>query len=284
MIPTLRALPSPGEALTWLRGFGFYRERSQLLAYLELHLPRILATLRLLPVRDDAVARPGGLLELGASPYAMSLLAMRHLGYQVTPVNFFGDYGEPTGWTDEARLVHDTTGEEHVFRYPILNVERDALPYEDGSFDVVLCCEVLEHLARDPSHMLAEIHRVLAPGGCLVLTTPNAKRLHNTWLLLRGHNVFPAYSAHGVYGRHNREYTPWDLTEILREHHFTPRVLVDDAYPHGLLYRLATALGPLRRRRDNLFAVAVAFGETVKRHPAWLYEHQESAPAARAEG
>lgn len=277
MRPSRAPLPSEAEALAWLRGFGFYRERPDLVAYLELHARRILATLRHLGPHAGPPGIPGRLLELGASPYAMSLLALRHLAYEVTPVNFFGDYGDPTGWTDEVRLAHDTTGEEHLFRYPILNVERDALPHADASFDAVLCCEVLEHLARDPSHMLAEIHRVLVPGGRLVLTTPNAKRVHNTWLLVRGHNVFPAYSVHGVYGRHNREYTPWDLTEILREHHFTPRVVVDDAYPHGALYRLATAAGPLRRRRDNLFAVATAHGETVKRYPTWLYEHQGGA-------
>jgi 2-polyprenyl-3-methyl-5-hydroxy-6-metoxy-1,4-benzoquinol methylase len=50
------------------------------------------------------------------------------------------------------------------------SVER--LPFGDGSFDVVLCSEVVEHL-RSPRDGVRELARVLAPGGRLVLTTPN---------------------------------------------------------------------------------------------------------------
>ncbi|MBE3070032.1 MAG: class I SAM-dependent methyltransferase, partial [Planctomycetes bacterium] len=50
----------------------------------------------------------------------------------------------------------------------------DPLPYEDGRFDSVLCTDVLEHLvpARQDA-MLAEVARVLAPGGRFFMTTPN---------------------------------------------------------------------------------------------------------------
>jgi SAM-dependent methyltransferase len=46
------------------------------------------------------------------------------------------------------------------------------LPFEDGSFDTVLSFQVLEHV-RDTTHYLSEIRRVLVPGGCLVVVTPN---------------------------------------------------------------------------------------------------------------
>jgi len=46
------------------------------------------------------------------------------------------------------------------------------LPFDDASFDVVLCREVIEHVESVP-HTLREFHRVLAPGGRLVLTFPN---------------------------------------------------------------------------------------------------------------
>lgn len=46
-----------------------------------------------------------------------------------------------------------------------------ALPFEDGSFDLVLCAETLEHV-RDVQLLLSEIRRVLVPGGTLALTTP----------------------------------------------------------------------------------------------------------------
>jgi SAM-dependent methyltransferase len=49
-----------------------------------------------------------------------------------------------------------------------------ALPYPDGTFEAVLCTDVLEHLphqAQGP--LVAEVARVLAPGGRFGLTTPN---------------------------------------------------------------------------------------------------------------
>jgi 2-polyprenyl-3-methyl-5-hydroxy-6-metoxy-1,4-benzoquinol methylase len=46
------------------------------------------------------------------------------------------------------------------------------LPSPDGSFDVLVCTEVLEHLER-PHDALAELFRVVRPGGHLVITVPN---------------------------------------------------------------------------------------------------------------
>ncbi|MBI3182470.1 MAG: class I SAM-dependent methyltransferase [Myxococcales bacterium] len=46
------------------------------------------------------------------------------------------------------------------------------LPYAEGSFDLVLSMDVVEHLA-EPLRHLREAARVLRPGGRLLLTTPN---------------------------------------------------------------------------------------------------------------
>jgi ubiquinone/menaquinone biosynthesis C-methylase UbiE len=48
----------------------------------------------------------------------------------------------------------------------------EALPFHNETLDVVLLIEVLEHVQNDKV-ALKEIHRVLAPGGVLILTTPN---------------------------------------------------------------------------------------------------------------
>lgn len=53
----------------------------------------------------------------------------------------------------------------------------DALPIADGSYDVILCTQVIEHVP-DPAAVLAECFRVLVPGGCLALTAPLLWELH----------------------------------------------------------------------------------------------------------
>ena len=54
------------------------------------------------------------------------------------------------------------------------------LPYESGSYDVVLLSEVIEHL---PAHqpIISEVGRVLVPRGVFVMSTPNLQRLHSRW-------------------------------------------------------------------------------------------------------
>ena len=46
------------------------------------------------------------------------------------------------------------------------------IPFADGSFDLVTCNMVMEHLS-EPARAVAEIARVLTPGGALIIATPN---------------------------------------------------------------------------------------------------------------
>ena len=56
-----------------------------------------------------------------------------------------------------------------------LRADEYRFPYEDASFDVVLAASVLTHLLEDAAaHYLAEIARVLRPGGRAVLLEPQA--------------------------------------------------------------------------------------------------------------
>jgi SAM-dependent methyltransferase len=71
-------------------------------------------------------------------------------------------------------------------------VEADAteLPFEDGSFDLVVSNHVLDHVGGRPEkeHHLAEIRRVLRPGGCCYLTVANR------WVLVEPHFRLPFLS------------------------------------------------------------------------------------------
>ncbi|RMF79571.1 MAG: class I SAM-dependent methyltransferase [Chloroflexi bacterium] len=65
--------------------------------------------------------------------------------------------------------------------FPELDVRFDAhhLPFAASSFRVILCTEVLEH-THTPQQVLDEFHRVLTPGGKLILTTRFIFPLHDT--------------------------------------------------------------------------------------------------------
>jgi SAM-dependent methyltransferase len=52
------------------------------------------------------------------------------------------------------------------------------IPFADSSFDHILCTEVLEHV-EDPAALVAEMHRVLRPGGTLLATVPFSARVHH---------------------------------------------------------------------------------------------------------
>lgn len=67
------------------------------------------------------------------------------------------------------------------------------LPVEDGSFDAVVCTEVLEHVA-EPARVLDELARVLRPGGSVLITVPFVGGLHE-----EPHDHY-RYTSHGLRG------------------------------------------------------------------------------------
>jgi SAM-dependent methyltransferase len=269
---TRSVLPPRAEILDYFLSFDLFEQidrPEEGRVYATLHLDRIIKTVEMIPRLEGPVR----VLELGANPYFMTLLVQKYLGYHVTAANFFGDYRDETGGQGETTIRSARYGETHAFPFKIFNVEIDPYPYDDAEFDVVLCCEILEHLVSDPSHLMSESHRVLKPNGCLIVTTPNVTRLENVVKIVRGQNLHHPYFGFGVYGRHNREYTATELGQLLGVHHFETTVVVDDAYPHGWPYRLATSVGPLRKRKDNLFGIGRARGVRTRRYPDWLYAH-----------
>jgi len=90
-----------------------------------------------------------------------------------------------------------------------LMAQDSELPLPDGSIALVWCSEVIEHVA-DTANLLGEIHRVLGPGGRLLITTPFHGRLQGIALaLLRFDSHFDPL------GQHLRFYTRSSLARAL---------------------------------------------------------------------
>jgi len=128
-------------------------------------------------------------------------------------------------------------------------VTAPGLPIADGAADVVIMSELIEHLV-DPDQAVAEVRRVLRPGGSLLLSTPNLAAWYNRGLLAAGiQPVFSEVSLRGVFGRpgnvvagHLRLFTRRALTEFLAASGFRCVTVTGARYhdvppPLGLLDR-----------------------------------------------
>ena len=128
-------------------------------------------------------------------------------------------------------------------------VTAPGLPVADGAADVVIMSELIEHLV-DPDGAIAEVRRVLRPGGSLLLSTPNLAAWYNRGLLAAGiQPVFSEVSLRGVFGRpgrvvagHLRLFTRRALTEFLTASGFRCVTVAGARY-----HDVPRPLGPLDR-------------------------------------
>jgi SAM-dependent methyltransferase len=218
----------------------------------------------------------GRCLELGSNPYFITWLLREHSNLDLTLANYFGaefTQGQQTlSWDDGSGRREVTLDFDHF------NSEQDVFPYADATFDVVVYCEIIEHLLMNPVHTLKEIHRVLRPDGVLLVSTPNVARFENIVAIAEGKSIYDPYSGHGPYGRHNREYSMQELIHLLKfcgfveERCFTADAHALDLSGHPLFERACR----LARERPHdlgqyLFAVVRASGVPQAGYPATLF-------------
>lgn len=107
------------------------------------------------------------------------------------------------------------------------------LPPLEGTFDIILCADVLEHL-RDPVPLLRECRRLLAPGGVLLGSLPNSGNFYFRWNILRGR--FPRHD-HGLFDRGHLRFYMWnDWTDLLAQAGFRIESVKTSAVPVGLAW------------------------------------------------
>jgi len=244
--------------------------------YIETHITRFEKTLQITP--------PGGandrILEMGSYLQITPALKTR-LGYGEVRGCYYG----PAGKVDH-RAATSSEGEQFTCDLELFNAEKDPFPYADEYFSTVLCCELVEHLAEDPMHMMAEINRILKPQGHLVVTTPNISSLRAIGAILEHYHpgFFPAYIRPRREGeepeaRHNREYTPREVVHLLENAGFEVTLLEtgefrDEPKPEleWIRHLLAHYKLPEHLRGDGIYAVGRKKGGVRERFPAWLYQ------------
>jgi dolichol-phosphate mannosyltransferase len=94
----------------------------------------------------------------------------------------------------------------------LVNASGFQLPFRDGTFGCVVCSQVIEHVPRD-APILAELDRVLAPGGRLVLGTPD----YGGWQWPAIEAVYARVAPNAYADEHVTHYTRSELVSLFEK-------------------------------------------------------------------
>jgi len=202
----------PSNFAEWIRDMLRYGGRKlRILSYIQAH---------------GAENQSPRLLDVGAQFGALAICATR-LGWRAAAV----DYGM------YSQAFREAVADRGV-DYRECDLGREPLPFADNSFDFAAYTDVIEHHPFSPKRVLAEIHRVLVPGGRLILATPNHASIYNRIKLLFGGSVndnfdyfFNMNADAQTYDGHHREFTRAEIRSALEQTGFRVlecRVIDDD--------------------------------------------------------
>jgi SAM-dependent methyltransferase len=242
-------------------------------SYLELHLARYIQTIWHMPhgkyLLDGKYSRA---LELGTT-YVFPKWMIERLGFKQVDVT---DFLEDLAARSSEYIIETHHGPVAGQRFNI-NLEIDEIPTSDATYDLVLCLEVIEHLELDPMFMLSEINRVLKPGGCLYLSTPNSISGRNVFKILHGYapHFFMKYNKQGKLYRHNIEYAPHQVLALAKAAGFSVRKFwtadtFEDTVPEAL--KILDENGySTEYRGDNIFGIFQKETGVIERYPSDIY-------------
>lgn len=176
--------------------------------YLRCSVARLVRVAR--RVQEAGVAGP--LLDVGAY-FGNTSLMCRRLGLEVDALDAYGDYGQAL---EPSRRLLAGAG-VRLLDFDAAGFNLDHLA--SGSYGVVLCLGVIEHVPHTPRPLLEGIVRVLRPGGVLILDTPNIAYLYHRRRLQRGESIMAPiatqFDSAIPFEGHHREYTGEELRWML---------------------------------------------------------------------
>jgi SAM-dependent methyltransferase len=125
------------------------------------------------------------------------------------------------------------------------------LPFRDGSFDKIICSEVLEHVADD-NRGIGELVRVLKKGGIMAVTVPTYLSESIYWMLSEDYHNHP--------GGHIRKYQAQQLIAALRRNNLRVFALRWEHAFHTIYWFLRCAFG-LKNEKAFIPALYYSFLE-----------------------
>src|ERR1035441_10012471 len=149
----------------------------------------------------------GSLLDVGSGPGFVPRY-FHEAGAEVISVDY-----PSTGGLDALKVLLDQGIKGHY-----LQVGVEPLPLADNSVDVVFAGNIIEHLPNSPKSFMADLKRVVKPGGYLIMDTKNAVDLKTRLKMLWGvSNWAPLQSFYdlGINPHHHKEYTLSELKQLL---------------------------------------------------------------------
>ena len=191
----------------WANTYGNYNPPGALMRYLE------------------SVDRESSILELGAGG-GFLLEELWRAGFR--------DLTGSDITTSALQEMRARTGEIQV-----VGADAESLPFVDRAFDIVITSDVIEHLVRADSH-LAEVRRILRPGGQYLLKTPS-RRPAGLYYRLRGlydHHIW-----------HPSMFSPGELRRTFDGHGFDVRYLPVAELTAAQVRKVPTRIGKALFRR-----------------------------------
>jgi SAM-dependent methyltransferase len=235
--------------------------------YHKVHSARLARTAEII---YNEIGQVGRVLEFGTSGF-IPLVFKRLLPETEVHVTHFDQSNKIT------QDINVTLGKNTVAVKAFnIDLEKDSIPVSNERYDAVICCEVLEHMEIDPMFMLAEVNRVLKPGGILLLTTPNITSSRALYKILNGYepHFFMQYHRNREYHRHNYEYSAPTLVEVLKAAGFSGKVWSEDLFDDpisSIVEQLRSYGFKLEQPGDNLIALATKVSDVTERHPTQIY-------------
>jgi SAM-dependent methyltransferase len=212
-----RAIGAVDKAISELVNFDLVlveNDHSPPSTYVQAHRHEYIRTVRDVLSVMPAEAGNTRVLEIG-SFFGVVCMALKYLGYDVTA----SDVPEYIDMPEQAKRYS-----RHGIATAAVRLEDYILPFSDETFDVIIMCEVLEHLNFNPLPLLKEINRIGKPNSVFYLSLPNGANIYNRRAVAMGHGIGltiegffeqinPRSSA--IANGHWREYTGEEVRQLL---------------------------------------------------------------------